>query len=134
LTWNDKNCRDAQINTRQGKTRKAGDRGRKTVQAYFLQKIQKLHGVCQSANPALCYKKTLLTIKLIVWHTYSQQVDWFYLEKGDYQQRQFPGLWLAAIALLVGNLAEVLQILQQGIGIAEHQTFVETLRSLAPDV
>jgi len=80
----------------------------------------------------------------IVWRTYSQQIDWFYLEDGEYKpqapdatgilrSQQFPGLWLAVSALLMGNLAVVLHTLQQGIGTTEHQTFVETLRSLAPE-
>jgi Uma2 family endonuclease len=80
----------------------------------------------------------------IVWRTYSQQIDWFYLEDGQYKpqspdatgilrSQQFPGLWLAAPALLAGHLAEVLQTLQQGIATPDHQTFVETLRSSSPE-
>ncbi|MEN9202052.1 MAG: Uma2 family endonuclease [Thermostichus sp. DG_1_6_bins_120] len=76
----------------------------------------------------------------IVWRTYSQQVDWFYLEAGEYKplpadaqgvlcSRQFPGLWLAAPALLAGELAAVLQTLQQGIATPDHRAFVESLRS-----
>ncbi|EKQ67429.1 hypothetical protein OsccyDRAFT_3701 [Leptolyngbyaceae cyanobacterium JSC-12] len=76
----------------------------------------------------------------IVWRTYNQQIDWFYLEEGQYKpqspdatgilrSQQFPGLWLAAPALLAGHLAEVLQTLQQGIATPDHQTFVDTLRS-----
>ncbi len=75
----------------------------------------------------------------IVWCTYSQQIDWFSLEDGQYKpqspdasgilrSRQFPGLWLAASALLAGHLAEVLQTLQQGIATSDHQTFVESLQ------
>ncbi len=81
----------------------------------------------------------------IVWRTYSQQIDWFYLEDGQYKpqspeatgilrSQQFPGLWLAAPALLAGHLAEVLQTLQQGIATPDHQTFVDTLRSSPPEV
>lgn len=61
----------------------------------------------------------------IVWRTYSQQLDWFYLEAGEYQplaaeagiirSQQFPGLWLASEALLGGNLAAVLRVLQRGL-------------------
>jgi Uma2 family endonuclease len=74
----------------------------------------------------------------IVWRTYSQQLDWFYLDAGEYKllsadalgvirSRQFPGLWLAGDRLLSGNLTEVLHGLQQGIVSPEHQTFVDTL-------
>uniref|UniRef100_B8HWW2 Putative restriction endonuclease domain-containing protein n=1 Tax=Cyanothece sp. (strain PCC 7425 / ATCC 29141) TaxID=395961 RepID=B8HWW2_CYAP4 len=71
----------------------------------------------------------------IVWRTYSQQLDWFELEAGEYRRieptpegicrsRQFPGLWLAIDRLLSGNLSEVLHILQQGIATPEHQALV----------
>ena len=46
----------------------------------------------------------------IVWRTFSQQIDWFYLEGGEYNSlvangsgifcsQQFPGLWLAGDSL-----------------------------------
>ncbi|MGP1385250.1 MAG: Uma2 family endonuclease [Thainema sp.] len=71
----------------------------------------------------------------IVWRTYSQQIDWFYLADGTYQtlaldadgvyrSRQFPGLWLACDRILAGDLAAVLAALQQGLATAEHQAFV----------
>jgi len=76
----------------------------------------------------------------VVWRTYSQQIDWFCLTAGDYESlvadsgiirsRQFPGLWLATEALLSGNLAEVLRLLQQGIASPEHQEFVAALGGL----
>lgn len=77
----------------------------------------------------------------IVWRTYSQQIDWFYLQDGEYKtleadavgilrSQQFPGLWLASDRLLSGNLAEVLSILQQGIASPEHQAFLDFLRGL----
>jgi Uma2 family endonuclease len=74
----------------------------------------------------------------VVWRTYSQQIDWFYLNEDDYQSLevdassilrsiQFPGLWLATDCLLSNNLANVLHVLQQGIASSEHQTFVKSL-------
>ena len=74
----------------------------------------------------------------VVWRTYSQQIDWFYLQNGEYQSlmadeqgifcsQQFPGLWLASEALLSGNLGEVLRVLGQGIGSPEHGEFVASL-------
>lgn len=73
----------------------------------------------------------------VVWRTYSQQIDWFYLNSGEYQSlaadasgvfysQQFPGLWLANDALLSGNLTEVLRVLQQGIASPEHQALVNS--------
>lgn len=75
----------------------------------------------------------------IVWRTYSQKIDWFYLESGEYRiqlpdadgilrSRQFPGLWLAGDRLLENNLAQVLAILQQGIATPDHQAFVASLQ------
>jgi Uma2 family endonuclease len=74
----------------------------------------------------------------IVWRTYSQQMDWFYLEAGEYKSltadqsgifrsQRFPGLWLVGDRLLSGDMAAVLQVLQQGIASSEHQTFVASL-------
>jgi Uma2 family endonuclease len=75
----------------------------------------------------------------IVWRTYSQQIDWFYLDAGTYQplapdaagiyrSQQFPGLWLAADRLIAGQLTDVLHILQQGIATPEHQALVDPLQ------
>jgi Uma2 family endonuclease len=46
---------------------------------------------------------------------------------GVYRSGVLPGLWLDAPALLAGDLARVLAVLQQGIQSAEHQAFVEQL-------
>ncbi|MDG2616863.1 Uma2 family endonuclease [Thermoleptolyngbya sichuanensis XZ-Cy5] len=75
----------------------------------------------------------------MVWRTYSQQIDWFCLEAGEYRSlaanasgilcsQEFPGLWLASEALLSGDLSLVLQVLQAGIGSPEHQAFLSALR------
>lgn len=74
----------------------------------------------------------------IVWRTYEPQIDWFYLEEGEYhtlavdadgilRSRQFPGLWLAGDRLLSNDLAAVLMVLQQGIATPEHRAFVASL-------
>lgn len=74
----------------------------------------------------------------VVWRVYDRQVDWFWLENGQYvtvppdaegviHSRVLPGLRLAVTALLTGDLAQVLAELQQGLASAEHQAFVETL-------
>ena len=39
----------------------------------------------------------------------------------------FLGLWLDKAALLTGNLAKVLEVLQQGLASEEHQCFVQVL-------
>lgn len=74
----------------------------------------------------------------LVWRVYDQQFDWFRLQEGDYIQLEpnengiicseiFPGLWLKQSALLAGDLAKVLEIVQQGIATTEHQMFVKSL-------
>ena len=74
----------------------------------------------------------------IVWQVSDRILDWFRLRDGAYIKLQadlnniiksevFPGLWLAIDHLLEGNLAEVLQTVQQGLTIAEHQDFVSQL-------
>ncbi|MEQ8997381.1 MAG: Uma2 family endonuclease [Coleofasciculus sp. B1-GNL1-01] len=75
----------------------------------------------------------------IVWQFYDQRLDWFRLRDGDYVSLQpddegivrsevFPGLWLAVPALLAGDLAQVLSVLQEGLATPEHGAFVEQLR------
>jgi Uma2 family endonuclease len=74
----------------------------------------------------------------IVWRTLEVQLDWFVLESDEYRvqipddqgivrSRIFPGLWLAVSALLAGDMATVLSVLQQGINSPEHQAFVRSL-------
>ena len=74
----------------------------------------------------------------LVWRVYDGEFDWFRLQEGQYIERQpnekgiikseiYPGLWLDVFALLSGNLAKVLEVLQQGIGTKEHQDFVRQL-------
>jgi Uma2 family endonuclease len=74
----------------------------------------------------------------IVWRTLENQLDWFILEADDYQSLPidsqgilrsliFPGLWLAREALVSGDLATVLSVLQAGLNTSEHQEFVKQL-------
>jgi Uma2 family endonuclease len=74
----------------------------------------------------------------LVWRVYDQQFDWFKLTNGEYIQLEpnpagvicsqiFPGLWLDKTALLAGDLAQVLAILQQGLATTEHQELIKKL-------
>jgi Uma2 family endonuclease len=74
----------------------------------------------------------------IVWQTYENRLDWLRLREGEYfilkpdesgvvHSEVFPGLDLAAKALLKGDLAKVLSELQKGLGTKEHAAFVERL-------
>lgn len=77
----------------------------------------------------------------IVWQIYENRLNWFSLKEGRYVSLEpdsvgvirsaiFPGLWLSVIALLKGDLAQILAVLQQGLQTPEHQAFVERLIQL----
>lgn len=73
----------------------------------------------------------------IVWRTLEGQLDWFrwqadeYItvvpEEGIVRSQVFPGLWLAVEALLAGDMAAVLSVLQRGLGTREHEEFKQSL-------
>lgn len=74
----------------------------------------------------------------LVWQVFDQKIDWYHLTEGDYQplpvddtgtlrSQRFPGLWLAAAAMLSGDMAQVLTVLQMGLQSPEHQAFVAQL-------
>ncbi|RUS97414.1 hypothetical protein DSM106972_085170 [Dulcicalothrix desertica PCC 7102] len=62
----------------------------------------------------------------IVWQTLDNKLDWFCLQNGEYisleadasgviKSQVYPGLWLDVKALLAGDMAKVLALLQQGL-------------------
>jgi Uma2 family endonuclease len=70
----------------------------------------------------------------VVWRVLDQQLDWFILRDGRYQQLppstdgwlrspSFPGLWLDPAALPRGDLAAVLAVVEQGLSSPEHAEF-----------
>lgn len=74
----------------------------------------------------------------VIWRVYNCELDWLQLRDGEYVQLEpnaegiicsevFPGLRLDKFALLGGDLARVLEVLQQGLAAVEHQSFVESL-------
>src|SRR5262245_58051735 len=74
----------------------------------------------------------------IVWRVLDGEVDWFVLRQGRYERlargpggvlrsEVFPGLWVDATALVGGNLAGVLAVVQQGAASPEHAAFVAQL-------
>jgi hypothetical protein len=48
---------------------------------------------------------------------------------GVFRSEVFPGLWLDGPALLAGDVARVLAVLQQGLATADHAAFVERMRT-----
>jgi len=74
----------------------------------------------------------------VVWRVENGELDYFVWREGRYERLSpddagiyrsevFPGLWLDAPALLRGDMARVLQVLQEGLATPEHQQFVERL-------
>ncbi len=74
----------------------------------------------------------------VVWQVYDKRLDWFKLSEDDYvpltpdesgviRSQAFPGLVLAVVALLDGDIAKVLAELQKGLATAEHAALVERL-------
>ena len=74
----------------------------------------------------------------VVWRVRDRQIDWFELADGEYRvlpaddagvvhSPVFPGLRLAAGALLSGDLAGALSEVQKGIASQEHAAFVARL-------
>lgn len=85
-----------------------------------------------------CYRRYGVR-EYIVWRVLDEEVDWFILRRGRFKQmplpssgiycsEAFPGLWLDPAALIRGDLAQVLQVLQQGLASSEHAAFVKRLR------
>ncbi|MGB3655456.1 MAG: Uma2 family endonuclease [Rivularia sp. (in: cyanobacteria)] len=77
-------------------------------------------------------------LEYIVWQVFENKLDWFYLENGEYVSLEpdasgviksniFPGLWLAASALLAGEMKQVLNVLQQGLNSPEQVEFIKQL-------
>ena len=65
----------------------------------------------------------------LVWRVYENEIDWFYLESGEYikleadegiiRSQIFPGLWLAVDCLLSQEMEQVLAVLQRGLNSTE---------------
>ena len=79
----------------------------------------------------------------LVWRTGERRIDWYALVEGDYrplprtgrgvlESNVFPGLRLAAEAMLRGDLAAVLAEQQRGLRTPEHREFVARLASAEP--
>ncbi|WP_448381350.1 Uma2 family endonuclease [Gloeomargarita sp.] len=74
----------------------------------------------------------------LVWRTLEQTLDRFCWVAGEYQTHMpaadgvlrsqvFPGLWLDPVALVQGDLARVLAVLQQGLHTSAHREWLQQL-------
>jgi Uma2 family endonuclease len=79
----------------------------------------------------------------LVWRVRDRAIDWFALREGRYEllppgadgiyrSEILPGLWLDPAALVGGDAAAVVRILQQGLATPEHELFVAQLARAAP--
>lgn len=82
-------------------------------------------------------------LEYVVWRVLDRAIDWFVLRDdryrplaptaaGCYQSQVFPGLWLDPAALIGGDLAQVIAVLQQGLASPEHSDFVRRLQAAGP--
>lgn len=80
--------------------------------------------------------------EFLLWRVEKRIIDWHVLRNGKFEllpiddkgiirSEVFSGLWLDAPAMVRGDMAQVLAILQQGIASPEHAAFVEQLRTNA---
>ncbi len=74
----------------------------------------------------------------LVWQVFEQKIDWFQLQGDEYikldpdgagiiRSQVFPGLWLDQQAMIIGDMQQVMRILQEGIATEDHQKFVASL-------
>ncbi len=75
----------------------------------------------------------------IVWQILENKLNWFGLSQSEYvplepdtdgiiRSQVMPGLWLAVPALLTGDMAKVLAVLQQGLHLPEYTQFIQRLK------
>jgi Uma2 family endonuclease len=78
----------------------------------------------------------------VVWRVLDQAIDWFVLRDGEYERMSsdadgllcsevFAGLWLDPAALCRGDIATVLDVLDQGLASPEHAAFAARMNSFA---
>ena len=78
----------------------------------------------------------------VVWRVLDREIDWFVLRQGAYEalprddqgfyrSEVFPGLWLDPAAMVRGDLATVLDVLQRGLETPAHAALVERLNPSA---
>jgi Uma2 family endonuclease len=77
-------------------------------------------------------------LEYVVWRVWDRAIDWLVLREGRYEpltlnsaghyhSEVFPGLWLDPAALIRGDLAQVMAVVQEGLASPEHADFVHLL-------
>ena len=76
----------------------------------------------------------------LVWRVWDAAIDWFALREGRFERlpltdavyfhsEVFPGLWLDPAAMIRGDFAQVMAVLQEGLASPEHAAFVARLQA-----
>ncbi len=90
-----------------------------------------------------CYRRAGV-LEYVVWRTQNRALDWWKLEEDNYvplvpeadgiiHSPVFPGLWLNVEALLAGDGAAVMGVLQTGMASPAHAAFVQQLSVAAQE-
>lgn len=77
----------------------------------------------------------------VVWRVWDRAIDWFTFHEGRFEKTDagadgifrssvLPGLWVDSAAVVAGDLAQALKVLEQGLGDASHQEFVTQLQQM----
>jgi Uma2 family endonuclease len=77
-------------------------------------------------------------LEYVVWRVWDRAIDWLVLREGryetlplspggHYQSTVFPGPWLDSAAMIRGDLAQAMVVLQEGLASPEHADFVARL-------
>ena len=74
-----------------------------------------------------CYRDTFAALGLPPW-----TADEVRARAHGSLRDVFPGLWLDPAALIRGDLAHALKVLQQGLATPEHAAFIEQLQQKRP--
>jgi hypothetical protein len=117
-----------------------GGRARVNAQGYleggpeFVAEVAASTASIDSREKLASYRRAGV-LEYLVWRTMDGQFDWWILEEDEYRplsaetegivrSRIFPGLWLDTAALLAGNGAKLVAILQKGLQSTERAAFV----------
>lgn len=122
-----------------------GGRSRTDAKGYVVGGVELVTEVSASSVAFdLHQKKTAYeengVLEYVVYRVQDEAIDWFILRNGKYQHlkktktglyksKVFPGLWLDSRAMIAGDLAKVIKVVQQGIASPEHRRFVAKLRA-----
>lgn len=108
-----------------------GGSSRITADDYVAGAPELIVEIAASTASIDCHKKLQVyrrhgVQEYIIWRVDDGELDWFYLKAGEYLplsanssgiicSEVFPGLWLDSAALLSGDMAKILALLQQGL-------------------